>query len=385
MILVTSKRPRVLLLVTELDRGGAERVVADLAASIDRLQFDVTVATLWPGGDLASEIRRGGTPVISLGAGRHRDPRFVLSLARILAARGFDVVHSHLALAGLVARMAVRAHGSIAEIYTEHSAPGTYSRVARLLNCVSLRLPEEVVAVSFEVRRSWAGMRCGRSRGAVVVHNGVFVPDEPRSEDTRRRVRAALGIRGDAPVIVTVANLLPPKGHELLLEAFVGVAPTLPPYLVIVGEGPLRRQLEGKAADLGISDRAIFLGTRRDVPEILQAADVFALPSVTEGLPIALLEAMARGTPSVATRVGGIPEVIVDGQSGFLVAAGNVSELRARLNQLLTSPDLRSRIGQAGRDRILARFEVSGMTRQYEKIYLDALRRRRTSVWRRPG
>jgi glycosyltransferase involved in cell wall biosynthesis len=380
---VTAEKPRVLLLITELDRGGAERVVADLAASIDRLRFDVTVATLWPGGDLASEIVRAGTPVISLGLRRSKDPRFVLSLVRILARYRFDLVHSHLALAGLVARIAVQADRSIADIYTEHSARSTYSALARVLNCISLGVPEEVVAVSSEVRRSWAAMHCRRSRRAVVVHNGVFVPEEPRNEDTRRRVRAALGIRGDASAIVTVANLLPPKGHGLLLEAFAGVAPAAPPYLVIVGEGPMRRQLEAKAAALGISDSTMFLGTRRDVPEILQAADVFALPSVTEGLPIALLEAMARGVPSVATRVGGIPEVIVDDVSGFLVPAGNVSELRARLSQLLASSDLRSRIGQGGRERILARFEVVGMTRQYEEIYQDALRRRRSTLARR--
>jgi glycosyltransferase involved in cell wall biosynthesis len=375
---MASERTSVLLLITELDRGGAERVVVDLAASIDRTRFDVTVATLWPGGDLANEILARGTAVVSLGSGRSRDPRLVMSLGRMLAHGRFDVVHSHLALAGLVARVALQAHRSIADVYTEHNVPSTYTRAARVLSCLSLDLPQEVVAVSAEVQRSWAKLRFRRSRGSVLVRNGVFVPEEPRNEDARRRVRAALGLRDETPVVVTVANLYPRKGQRLLLEAFAGVASHEPPHLIIVGEGPLRGQLEAIATDLGIFGRTMFLGTRRDVPEILHAADVFALPSVAEGLPLALLEAMARGVPCIATRVGGIPEVIVDGESGYLVSAGNVAELRARLAQLLDSPALQLRVGRAGRERTLAHFQVSGMTRAYERIYEQALRQRRS-------
>jgi glycosyltransferase involved in cell wall biosynthesis len=376
---MTPAKVGVLLLITELDRGGAERVVADLAMSIDRTLFNVTVGTLWPGGDLAQEIAAHGTPVDSIGSKRTKDPRLVWSFMRVLAKRRIDIVHSHLPLAGLVARLAVRAHPTIADVYTEHNVPSTYDPAARALNCVSLRLPQEVVSVSAEVRRSWARLRCGRSRASPIVRNGIYVPSQARSEDVRRRVRALIGIPPQSPVVITVANLFARKGIGVLLNAFAGIQLDPQPRLVIVGDGPLRAQLESTSSDLGIRERTSFLGTRGDVSDLLQAADVFALPSINEGLPIALLEAMAQGIPSVATRVGGIPEVIVSGENGLLVPVGDVVGLRARLSEVLSSPTLRHRLGDAGRERILEQFDVSVMTRAYQAIYRDALRRRRSN------
>jgi glycosyltransferase involved in cell wall biosynthesis len=171
-------------------------------------------------------------------------------------------------------------------------------------------------------------------------------------------------------VVGTVARLQPVKDQASLLAAFARVAAELPnAKLVLVGDGPVRAALESQSASPALAGRVIFLGRRSDIPDILPTFDVFALPSLSEGLPLTLLEAMAAGLPCVATAVGAMPEAIVAERTGLLVPVGDVAALADTLLRLLRDPNLRREMGQAGQKRARELFDLKVMTRRYEDLY----------------
>jgi glycosyltransferase involved in cell wall biosynthesis len=177
-------------------------------------------------------------------------------------------------------------------------------------------------------------------------------------------------IRSHTPVIGTLARLHEQKGHSYLLDAVAQLRREIPDVkALVVGDGELRPSLEQRTQALRLSDSVIFTGTRRDVPEILALLDVFVLPSLWEGLPIALLEAMAAGLPVVATRVGGVPEVVVDGETGLLVPPRDPDALSEAILTLLQDPDLRQKMGQAGQERVREYFSVERMVEETEALY----------------
>jgi glycosyltransferase involved in cell wall biosynthesis len=179
---------------------------------------------------------------------------------------------------------------------------------------------------------------------------------------------------GSRRVITTVANLRPGKGHDVLLNAAARVARRIPDVqFQIVGDGSERRQLEQQAATLRISAQVSFLGHRGDVPAILQHSDVFAFPSFMEASPNAVIEAMAAGLPIVATRVGGIPELIEDGRNGLLVPPGDDRALAAGLLRLIERPQLAARVADAARQTVDARFSFDRMVGEFQELFLHEL------------
>jgi len=182
--------------------------------------------------------------------------------------------------------------------------------------------------------------------------------------------RKELGLPEEGPVIGTVGRLVPIKGHEWLLKAAPRVLAEFPhATFVFLGEGPLLGQLQQLAAGLGISGHVMFMGARQDVPECLAAFDLFAFPSINEGMGRALIEAMAVGVPVVATRVGGIPDVVADGETGLLVPARDETALADALLKLLRDPARRQAYGQAARRSMDERFDVKAMVRAIDRLY----------------
>jgi glycosyltransferase involved in cell wall biosynthesis len=240
-----------------------------------------------------------------------------------------------------------------------------------LLVRVLSRWSRAVVAVSEALRQAWLADGRLDPRLLRVVHNGVDVAAfEPRPQD-RAAARRRLGWAEDEAGIVTVAVLRPGKGIDVLLAALA--RRDVRARLLVVGDGPLRGELAAAAGGLGLSHRVHFVGHRDDVPLWLAAGDVFAHPSLEDAFPTVLLEAMAAGLAVVASRVGGVPEIVADGVTGLLVRAGDAEDLARALAEVLARPEERRAMGEAGRTRARERFSTAAWVARLEAVYDEAL------------
>lgn len=319
--------------------GGAESVLALLISRGHREGWEQIVLNPFADEEnVALRDRLNGTDYKVHRGSRLRDLWQIRRwLRRELAAFGPDLVHAHLFHA-MAAVASLRVRGS-ATVVTHHHGDFLRShgrRIEEVIDRVAGRRFDSVVAVSEYVRR-FLVQRYRYPPGKVVaIRNGWTGVPLPRQAQE------------DLPCIVSVGNLRVEKGHGVLLRAFARVAPKHPATLVLVGDGPLRASLESETVLLGIEDRVRFVGTVANVWPILSKADLFVLPSLSENLGIAVLEAMAAGVPVIASDVGGVGEVVTDGKTGLLVPANDEAALADRLDQLLTAGDLRREMGKAG-------------------------------------
>lgn len=352
---------RVAWVIKGLARGGAERLVTTMAPRLAARGFDTEILYLLPDADgFVPELRDAGVPVRCISEGSLRDPRWTLRLRNSLRTGRFDLIHTHSPLPAVAARLVTRRNTPM--VHTEHNMWDAYRWPTFAANAMTLARNGVVYAVSdsalASMQRPW-WTSIGHAPEPQVLLHGVDPTQAHRGPDARRDARRRLGIAEGVPLIGHVANLSPKKDQATLLNAFADLRSRRPDtQLVVVGMGPLREHLEEQVRRQGTSDQVHFLGSRDDVPELLPAFDVFALSSSFEGLPIALLEAMAAQVPCVTTAVGGIPEVIRDGIEGRLVAPGDHVALTQNLLELLDDPAQRRRIGMAGRDRVADSFSI---------------------------
>jgi glycosyltransferase involved in cell wall biosynthesis len=359
-----------LILIKGLGRGGAEQLVLSAIRHGDRSRFRYRVAYLLPWKDaLVGEIEGMGVPTYCLDGAR--GVGWIRRLRSLVRSQGIDVVHAHSPVAAAGARWAV---GRMARfLYTEHNVWERYHAATYWANVLTFPRNDRVVAVSDEVRRSIRyprGIGFLRMPPVETVHHGAepAVLERPPSGDG---VRAELGIPEDAPLVGTVANLKAHKGLDQLLEAAVEVRRRVPSArFVVVGQGPMETPLRAQAAATGLDGVVTFAGFRTDALRIAAAMDVFVLSSHHEGLSIALVEAMALGRPVVVTRVGGLPEVVDDGQEGLLVPPGDPAALAAGIAALLGDGDLRRRMGEAARRRARG-LDVRHAVRRTEELYAE--------------
>lgn len=363
-------KARVLLLITELNVGGAERIVEQLATRLSRDRYALQVACLYDPHPVGVDIRAAGISVVDLEMRNKADLRAPLRLLRLLRHQEIQILHAHLFHANLLGATVGKLAGVPAIIATRHNVNIGGSHREQVYRWSS-RLCDAVVAISAEVQRVQLQRSRTPSSRVTLIPNGVqvdtFVDADQRAVDA---LADEWHIAPHTPVIGTLARLHEQKGHVYLLDAVARLRRELPTIKVlVVGDGALRRPLEAQSQDLGLSDAVIFTGTRREVPEILALLDVFVLPSLWEGLPIALLEAMAAGLPVVATPVGGVPEVVVDGATGLLVPPRDPEALANAILALLRQPDLRCRMGSAGQARVRERFSIERMIRDTDALY----------------
>jgi glycosyltransferase involved in cell wall biosynthesis len=358
-------RMRVLYLIDSLGRGGAEHLLAAYLRHLPPLGIDPVVVALQDrgGNPTAADIRALGIPVADLGIERLRQRGAYRRVAAAVERSEPDLVHTQLEFANVLGTAAA-ARRHIPVVSTLHTldepAPGTRPWLRMHLMAWSLRRNADlVIAVSDHARHHH--VRRLRLPASLVetIHNGIEVGRFRPAAGARRKVRSALGLPQDAPVIATVAVLRPPKGIDRMLRAMPSVARRHPDarYL-IVGDGEARPALEETAAAEGVAHRVTFAGARADVPDMLAAADVFVLPSLTEALPTVVAEAMAAGLPVVATDVGGTAEMVGPG-TGMLVPHDDSPALAAAVAELLDDPGRAAALGGEGRRIAEERFDLA--------------------------
>ena len=373
--MLKNERIRVLWLIKGLGLGGAERLLTGALPYLDRELFDYQVGYFLPWKDaFVPEFERQGIPVTCFGAGRPGGLRSLGAVRRCLRESRVDVLHAHLPWASIVGRLAARRCRVPAVLYTEHGCWGRLNPFTRLFNRLTLGWNDLTIAVSDEVRASMRGVN---GQAVKTITNGIDCRGLMATPDERDGVCAEFGIREDDFLVVNVANLTPVKNHELLIRAFASLVRRSPnASLVLVGQ--LRETTESVrqlVAELGLQERVVITGPRTDVPRIVKAADVFAMSSRSEGLPVSLLEAMALARPVVCTQVGGIPGVVTDGMEGFLVPPDEPDAMSERL-ACLRDHATRHRMGKAGREKVEAEYDISVMVRKVEDECQRILRKK---------
>lgn len=366
-------RQRVCHLITDsVIIGGAETFLINLTAQLAD-QYDQTVICLTGNGALLDRLRQIGIEAVSVGMAGKGDLAALWRLVALVRRFRPEVLHTHLFHASLLGSIIGRLLRIPVVLSTEHTAGlhGYRGSMARIRTGLS----DKVVAVSWAVREALVRVGVRPSKIEVIV-NGLPL-DQFQKQGERERVRSELGIPPGAVVIGKVAGFRPVKGHEDLVRAFSQVAGEFPcSLLLLVGDGVRRRPVEQLVRELGLSGRVIFAGFRQDVPVLLSAMDVLALASLWEGMPLSVLEAMAAGLAVVATRTGGIPEVVVEGETGLLVPPGDPAALAGALREVLRHPDRTQQMGEAGRRRMDGAYDIRRTAQAYHQVYQALLRRR---------
>ncbi|MEY2432683.1 MAG: hypothetical protein QOC92_2408, partial [Acidimicrobiaceae bacterium] len=357
--------------------GGAEQALLTLVGEMDRSRWDVALA-YHPSKPLAPLIEGARNLGVTLWPVPPMDPGFeglrrLPSFTRELRRRAPDIVHLHLIwplacqyplVAAVIAhrpRVVATAHA-----YVALNLSWRVDRQQRLYT----RAVDRYIAVSEHVKRQLIEGLGWPEPKLEVIHNAVDI--RKFQDPARPEVRAELSGDTPGPLVVMVARLDPDKGHRHLLAA----AAMLPDVrLVFAGDGPERGALEAFARELGVDDRVRFLGHRNDVPQLLAACDVMALPSAFEGLPISVLEAMAAGTPVVASNIGGVDEVVQNNLTGLLVHPGDAPALAAAIRRLVEDPGQAARLADAARARVADEFSATTMARRVAAVYDKVLER----------
>jgi glycosyltransferase involved in cell wall biosynthesis len=369
---------KVMQVVLSLVIGGTEKLVYDLVRRVDKYVVFPYVCCLDKLGELGEELQREGYPVYSLNRKPGIDWGLIPRLHSIVREERIDIIHAQQytpyfygLMASLSSKLNIFAK-SPKLIFTEHGIPYPYrKKLKRLIfNPVLCRFADEIITISDHTKSNLVKYENFPARRMKVVYNGVDLRQFSQNIDPAAK-KQSLGLPPDSKVIGIVARLDPVKNHVMLFRAFRRILNDIPEtYLLLVGDGPEEHRLKSLTESLDIRNTTLFLGTRRDIPELLHVFDVFVLPSFSEGMSVTLIEAMGSGVPVVATRVGGTPELVKDQETGYLVESDNDQEMATMLLNLLQNEERRQRMGQAGQQRAYDMFSLDKMVDIYTKLYL---------------
>jgi glycosyltransferase involved in cell wall biosynthesis len=366
---------KVAHLVPALHSDGPEIGLVDLAGVARQADIDMIVIALSVSSDAAEvgALRRAGAPVAELDLFPW-DPRAVPRTAKLLREQHVEIVHTHLPQADVVGAAAAARNRipAVSTLHRIHHEPA--DRVDRLKRSAKIlarqRFMTRTIAIS-QVQREWYRSLAGPETDVLLVPNGVVDPGVP-DDATRARRRAALEVDDHDVVALSTAPMRRDQGHELLLDAVEALPDDLPLVLALAGEGPLRPWLESRvAATDALADRVRFTHRHREPAELLAAADLFVHTASAAALPTAVLRAMAMELPTIATRVGGIPEVITS-DTGILVALDPAAVARA-LTTLTDDSARREKLGAGARARFLAEYDARTWARRLHDVYQSAL------------
>ncbi len=361
----------ILYVITDLELGGVPLHLYRLAVAMQARGWRTSVVSLSPPGVVGVMLEEAGIPVRTCGGASRWDFRVIGRLAEIITEAKPDLVHSFLFHANLAARLAALSsrfprNRVMCEIQTVEVERRWHLWVDRFTHRLGRFTIGNSPSVIKHLHRQ-AGIPTGRLR---LVGGGI---DVERIQAARPVDRASLGVNETDPMVLWVGRLDPVKGLDVLIRAFSTISRDTNAHLLLAGDGPLRDPLEKHARGLRLSSRVHFLGPRTDVPSLLKITDVFAFPSRTEGLPNALLEAMAAGCAIVTTDVPGCRDLISHGQSGLLVPFGDTQALAGAILRLFSDPLEARRLGQAAFEHVSEKRNECVTFDKYEGLYREAL------------
>jgi glycosyltransferase involved in cell wall biosynthesis len=379
---------KILRIIARLNIGGPAIHTILLTAGLNNERFESTLVAgvegKYEGNMLDLAAAKGVKPIIIPQLRRNIDPvgGFIalVKIYRLIRRGKPHIVHTHTATAGLLGRLAARLAGVPVILHTFHGhvLRGYFGPIqSKVLVCMErslARLSDRIVTVSEGQRRELAEYGIAPLEKISVVPLGFELEDLLACESHRGELRRELGMADDNKLVGIVARLVPIKNHRLFLQAAKAVAETMPQArFLVVGDGELREELEAYAHDLGLDGKAIFTGWRRDLPRLYADLDVVALTSINEGTPVSLIEGMAAAVPVVATAVGGVPDVVVDGETGYLVQEEDVQGMAEAIIELLKNPEKARKMGSAGREAVYPRFTAQTLLANIKELYGELL------------
>lgn len=373
---IRQPRIKILFVIGQLPRAGCEMQLWQLLRCIDKTKFVLKVFCLSQNAPLAKDIRKEGIEVFIIPREHNLEFRRLLKLYKLTKAERPNIVHTFMPAANTYGRIAAKLAGVPIIIASERGAINrnsiqTYINRA-LVSCCNL-----IVANANYIAKWITGYQKINHRRVITIYNGVDISKFQIKIDADAK-RQEIGLNPEEPIVGIVARVHPVKNHKCFLEAARKV---LNEYkntkFVIVGDGPLMNELKAFARELGISGNVIFTSTRNDVPELLLIFDVSVLCSLSEGMPNAVLESMAAGKPVIVTNVGGCPEIVEDGKTGFIVPSNDSTALAGKIMALLANQELANKMGQAGRKHVEANFSINKMVKSYEELYENLIYKRK--------
>jgi glycosyltransferase involved in cell wall biosynthesis len=387
-----ARRVKILRVIARLNMGGPALHVAYLTAGLRERGYDTTL--------VAGSLARGEDSMAFVAEGRDveivridelgreisplRDLAATLRLARLIRRERPDILHTHTAKAGTVGRVAALLAGRrrppiVVHTFHGHVLRGYFgpvrSLVFRLLERWLAAHTTALIAVSPQVRDDLVDLHVAPPDRFAVIRLGIELDERVDGvQNGRLESRRYLGIPPDRFAVGWIGRMTAVKRTDDVLLAFKRLRDEgVDAVLCLVGDGPDRVQLERRAHELGVMRDTLFLGYQEDVAPFYAAFDALVLPSSNEGTPVSAIEALAAGRPVVATRVGGVPDVVEEGKDGFLVEPGATDELADRLGQLARDPELREQMGRAGRERVLPRYSVDRLVDDVDRLYRSLL------------
>ena len=392
-----SRRPRICINITRLIRGGAAAVALSQAKGLSKAGYEVEIAcgpqdpegaTLIPDAEKAGlkatvfpDLVRDLTPKCDL--------KIIPELALFFRRGCFDIVHTHTSKAGIMGRLAARLAGVPILVHSPHGhiyskggkIPGVWNHPARRrfywhLEKFTNSFTHAVVTLTEREREEQTALGLGPRSKFLAVHNGIDAELFARVAANRVRMRKEFGYAGSDFVCAMTGRITSEKGHSVLLHA-AGILKSSAPDVkfLIAGEGPLLAELKSES-ELKALSNVMFLGFRSDVPDVLSAADALILPSLYEGLGLSALEAMAAGLPVIASRVGGVPEVVHDGETGILFTAGDGTALAREIKFLFTNRKTAGMMGEKGKALVIETFSTERMILKLDGLFRKLMNRR---------
>jgi glycosyltransferase involved in cell wall biosynthesis len=386
-----SARVPVLRVIARLNVGGPALHVAYLSAGLSARGYDTTLVAGSVGRgeeSMAYVVEEAGTRIVTLpGLSREisplRDALAVFRLAALIRQVRPAILHTHTAKAGTVGRIAALLAGGarppiVIHTFHGHVLRGYFSPAKtaffRVLERMLAKVTTVLIAVSPEVRDDLVSLGVAPVEKFAVVRLGIELEERVRCEEPREEIRRRLGIPPERFVVGWLGRMTGVKQTTDLLDALGDLrGRDVDASVLLVGDGPDRDGFERRAHELGLIRHCLFLGYQEQVAPWYAAMDAVALPSGNEGTPVTVIEALAAGRPVVAYGVGGVPDVVRDGIDGFVVTPGDTGELALRLADLAADPELRARMGAAGRDRVLERYGVRRLLDDVDRLYRETM------------